>query len=163
MRMKLMVPAALGASIAVGAAALGAGADSGSPTLDRAGSSSRFIGVDDRVGEKHAPPGWDKDVADVMRKVHDAVAAKAPEITGPIIDKAETDGKITSSQADRLRDAAKSLGAGPPGGPRPDKLGLQDEDVRGGRRGPEGGRPARAGDRGADPRRVSEGEEDQLR
>ncbi len=134
MRTKLMVPAALGASIAVGGAALGAGANSGSPTLDRAGSSTRFVGVDDRSGEKHAPPGWDQDLADVMKKVHDAVEAKAPEITGPIIDKAETDGRITSSQADRLREAAKSMGDGPPdgppGGPRPDRLGLEDKDVR---------------------------------
>jgi hypothetical protein len=129
MRTKLMLPAAVGASIAVGGAALGAGADSGSPKLDPV-TSSRFVAADDRGVERHGPPGWDQDLADVMRRVHDAVAAKAPEIAGPIIDKAESDGKITSSQADKLREAAKSLGAGPPGGPRPDRLELEDKDVR---------------------------------
>ena len=130
MRTKLMMPVAVGASIAVGGAALGAGNDGGSPTSDSAVSTPTFVAAGDRGSERRGPPGWDQDIADVMRKVHDAVAEKAPEIAGPIIDKAEADKKITSSQADKLREAAKSLGAGPPGGPRPDKLELDDEDVR---------------------------------
>lgn len=130
MRTKLMMPVAVGASIAVGGAALSAGNDNGSPTSDSRLSTPTFVAAGDRGSERRGPPGWDQDHAEVMHKIHDAVADKAPEIAEPIIDKAETDGKITSSQADKLREAAKSLGAGTPGGLRPDKLELDDEGVR---------------------------------
>jgi hypothetical protein len=132
MRTKLMLPAAVGASIAAGGVALGAGGDGGSTDVQdpKASGDRVFVAADERPAGRHGPPGWDRDVADVMRDVHEAVAAKAPEIAAPVIDDAEKKGSITPAQADRLREVAKSLAAGPLHAPRPDRLGLEDEDVR---------------------------------
>jgi len=83
-------------------------------------------------GKRHGPGGppkiADKDVRAVLEGVRAAVAKQAPGITDPIIDKAESDGKITKAQADKLRETAKSLGAGKP--PKPLDLDLRDADVR---------------------------------
>jgi hypothetical protein len=75
------------------------------------------------------PPIGDKDVVAVLDDVRAAVAKQAPAITGPIIDKAESDGKITTTQADKLRETTKSLTAGKPPKGRFD-LDLRDADVR---------------------------------
>ena len=77
-----------------------------------------------------APPFADADVRAVLEDVHAAVAKQADDIAGPIIDKAEQDGKITAAQADRLRDAASSLAAGKPRDVKPRNLELRDADVR---------------------------------
>ena len=96
----------------------------------RRGPSPR--GPHGRGGHKFGglPPFADADVRAVLEDVHEAVAKQADDIAGPIIDKAEQDGKITAAQADRLRDAAGSLAAGKPRGIRPRNLELRDEDVR---------------------------------
>ena len=72
----------------------------------------------------------DADVRAVLEDVHEAVAKQAGDTAGPIIDKAEKDGKITAAQADKLRDAAGKLAGGKPRGIRPGNLDLRDEDVR---------------------------------
>ena len=46
----------------------------------------------------------------MLEDIHAAVAKQAPDIVGPVIDKAEQDGKITAAQADRLRDAVGEPG-----------------------------------------------------
>jgi hypothetical protein len=80
--------------------------------------------------ERHGPgPIADKDVRAVLDDVRAAVAKQAPGITDPIIDKAESDGKITTAQADKLRETTKSLTAGKPPRRRLD-LDLRDADVR---------------------------------
>jgi len=84
-------------------------------------------------GGRHfgGPPGIaDEDVRTVLEDVHSAVAKQAPGIAGPVIDKAENDGKITAAQADDLRDAAGGLLAGKPRGGPPRLLNLRDADVR---------------------------------
>ena len=68
----------------------------------------------------------DEDVRAVLEDIRDAVGKQAPEIAGPVIDKAENDNKITSAQADALRKAADDIAAGK----RPDIRSLpRDEDV----------------------------------
>jgi hypothetical protein len=66
----------------------------------------------------------DSDVRAVIRDVFDAVRDQAPDIAEPIIDKAVDDKKITSDQADQIRDMVKKappfglgLGFGPGPGP----------------------------------------------
>ena len=62
----------------------------------------------------------------MLEDIREAVAKQAPEIAGPVIDKAEQDGKITEAQADKLRQAAQDLADGK----RPDIRGLgRDADV----------------------------------
>ena len=65
----------------------------------------------------------------MLDDVRAAVAKQAPGITDPMIDKAESDGKITKAQADKLRETTKSLTAGKPPKGRLD-LDLRDADVR---------------------------------
>ncbi len=87
-------------------------------------------------GKRHGPGGGppapfgDADVRAVLEDVHEAVAKQAPAIAGPVIDKAQKDGKITEAQADALRKAAQDfVGRKPRGGP-PKGLNLRDSDVR---------------------------------
>jgi hypothetical protein len=77
------------------------------------------------------PPGIaDEDMRAVLEDVHAAVAKQARAITGPVIDKAEQDGKITAAQADKLRDAAAGPSGGRPRGGPPRLPNLRDPDVR---------------------------------
>ena len=76
------------------------------------------------------PPFADEDVRAVLEDIHAAVAKQAPDIVGPVIDKAEQDGKITAAQADRLRDAAGEPGRRQAARRPPRMLDLRDEDVR---------------------------------
>ena len=63
----------------------------------------------------------------MLKDIRDAVAKQAPDIAGPVIDKAEQDGKITDAQADKLRQAAQDIADGK----RPDIRGLgRDADVQ---------------------------------
>ena len=96
-KLKLIVFAALSAALTVAGLSIAAGGSGGS------GSSSGDN--DPKTHHPFGPPGMriDADVADVMRQVHEAVERKAPAIAGPIIQKAEDGGKITSAQADQLR------------------------------------------------------------
>ena len=69
----------------------------------------------------------DADVRAVLKDIHEAVADQAPAIAGPVIQKAQDDGKITSAQADKLRQAAQDIADGK----RPDIRGLgRDADVQ---------------------------------
>ena len=72
----------------------------------------------------------DKDMRTVFEDVHAAVAKQASDIAGPVIDKAEKDGKITAAQADDLRDVVEGKLAGKPGSGPPPKPDLRDADVR---------------------------------
>ena len=54
----------------------------------------------------------DADVRAVLDDIRKAVAKQAPDIAGPVIDKAESDNKITAEQADKLRQAAADIAAG---------------------------------------------------
>ena len=89
-------------------------------------------GFGKRSGPGHGGPPRiaDADVRAVLDDVRDAVAKEAPDIAGPIIDKAEDDDKITAAQADRLREAAKSLGAGARPGLGPRGMRTRDADVQ---------------------------------
>jgi hypothetical protein len=89
-------------------------------------------------GPRHGPGGphgfghfgnVDRDVAAVVRDIHEAVEKKAPEIAEPIINKA-VDKQITNAQANDIRAKLKQVRshrAGPPGphpgGQRPAVLG----------------------------------------
>ena len=66
----------------------------------------------------------------MFEDVHAAVAKQASDIAGPVIDKAEKDGKITAAQADDLRDVVGGKLAGKPGSGPPPKPDLRDADVR---------------------------------
>jgi len=77
------------------------------------------------------PPALaDEDVQAVLEDIHSAVAKQAADIVGPVIDKAEQDGKITAAQAGKLRDAVGNLVGGKPHGGPPRMLPLRDADVR---------------------------------
>jgi hypothetical protein len=77
------------------------------------------------------PPAFaDADVRDVLDDIRKATAAKAGDIAASVIDKAEADDKISAAQADRLREAAKSLAGGRPRGFPFRGLDMRDEDVR---------------------------------
>jgi hypothetical protein len=128
-RAKLIVPIALVALIAI--AGLSMAADGGKPSS----SPDRHLRgrqlPDRHFGFPGRPPFIDKDVADVLRQIHEAVAKKAPEISEPIIKRAQDAGDITSDQADELREAAKAIAQGkrPPEAGRRLEL-LRDPDVR---------------------------------
>jgi hypothetical protein len=72
---------------------------------------------------------FDRDVGEVLRDIHEAVEKKAPEIAGPIIQKAEDAGDITGAQADQLREAAQAIADGKRPGADLRTL-LNDADVR---------------------------------
>jgi hypothetical protein len=77
------------------------------------------------------PPAFaDADVREVLEDIREATAAKADDIAGSVIDKAEADDKISAEQADRLREAAKNLAGGRPRGFPFRGLDMRDEDVR---------------------------------
>jgi hypothetical protein len=125
-KLKLILFAALSAALTVAGLSMAAGGG-GSSGSGKKSSSTRE--VRDTVG---GPPGmerFDADVADVMRQIHDAVEQKLPEIADPIIQKAQDDGHITSSQADQLRSLVKDMAAEKrPSGDRRALFG--DSDVR---------------------------------
>ena len=116
------VVAAAGISMAAdgGGGSGSAGASADTPTSFAADGAKRERGL-----RFHREFG-DADVRAVLDDIRAAVAKQAPEIAGPVIDKAEQDGKITSAQADKLRQAAQDIAVGK----RPDPRSLgRDEDV----------------------------------
>ena len=106
---------------AIGAAALAATSALGAGVIDGA-SANRGGSPGTAAAPPGAPPGGgppgyfthrvgpggpgrrasDADLFAVMRDVHAAIAAKAPDLAKPIIDKAVSDGDISSAQGDRL-------------------------------------------------------------
>ena len=60
-------------------------------------------------------PGFDQNVAQVLRDINKALANDASKLAGPILDKAVKDKKITKAQADAIRQrlSAKAAGGGP--------------------------------------------------
>jgi hypothetical protein len=97
-----LLAAALSASVALAAGVIGgAFADRG-----RAGSAAARTGPTGATG----PQGWhgrggprfDPAAFAVVRDVRTAIAAKAPDIARPVLDKAVSDGDISQAQADRL-------------------------------------------------------------
>jgi hypothetical protein len=116
-RLKLIVFAALSAALTVAGMSIAAGNGSSESSSDK---QHRFL-----------PPkamNFDQDVADVMKQIREAVAKKAPEIGGPVIQKAQDSGDITSDQADKLRAAAQAIADGKR--PDLDRSLLRDSDVR---------------------------------
>ena len=112
-------------------------------------------------GDFGPPPIADKDVRAVLEDVHSAVAKQAPDIVGPVIDKAESDGKITAAQADKLRDAVGNLVGGKPrGGPPRGLAPARRRRARGAARRLRGGRGEDARDREADHRQGGRRQED---
>jgi hypothetical protein len=121
-RTRLIFPLALVAVVAVAAIAVAAddgagggtstGASADAPTAYAAGGGNR-----ERGRRFHGGPP-DADVRAVLDDIRKAIAAQAPAIAGPVIDKAEKDGKITASQADALRKAAQDLADGKRPDPR---------------------------------------------
>jgi len=128
---KLIVPLALVVAIAVAGLSLAAGGGGGSNgSSDSAGTFTPVVNGGnsngDRDPRRFRPGFMDEDVHAVLEDIRAAVAKQAPEIADPVIDKAESDGKITEAQADKLRQAAEDVAAGK----RPDPRALgRDEDV----------------------------------
>lgn len=121
---KLILFAALSATLTVaGISVASSGTDSSTSGREQGRHpKQRGIGPPSEVA-------FDQDVADVMRQVHQAIEKKAPEIAGPIIQKAQDSGDITSDQAGQLRAAAQAIADGR----RPDadvRALLGDADVR---------------------------------
>jgi hypothetical protein len=128
-KLKLILFAALCAALTVTGLSIAAGGGgSGSDRSDSADGPRMERGF---VKRGDGPPGgiqFDRDVADVMRQIHEAVERKAPEIAGPVIQKAEDAGDITAEQADKLRAAAQALADGKR--PELDRSLMRDADVR---------------------------------
>jgi hypothetical protein len=124
-KVKLIVFSALSAALTVAGLSMAAGG----------GSSGVATSIKSRQGETHRglgpPPGmpFDREVADFMRQVQDTVESKAPDIAGPVIQKAQDAGDITSEQADQLRAAAQAIADGKRPDPSVRSL-LGDADVR---------------------------------
>jgi hypothetical protein len=127
---KLIIFAALSAALTVAGLSIAAGGSNGS---GGSGGSSGGSGTQQglRLHREFAPPGgqFDSNVADVLRQIHDAVEQKAPSIADPIIQKAQDDGKITSSQADQLRALTQARADEKPPAQDPRAL-FGDSDVR---------------------------------
>jgi hypothetical protein len=123
-KVKLVLFAALTAALTVAGLSLAAGGGSN-------GTGGSGAKKDRQAHRDFGPPGRgiDADVADVLGQIHEAVEQKAPEIAGPIIQKAQDGGDITSAQADQLRALvqAKANGQRPSGDPR---ALFGDSDVR---------------------------------
>ena len=132
---KLILTSAVVAALTVAGVSIATGGGGSSdtrdlPTTEPATPATLNVDRDGNRGERgrrlHRETA-DADVRAVLKDVRDAVADQAPAIAGPVIDKAENDGKITEAQADKLRQAAQDLADGK----RPDIRGLgRDEDVR---------------------------------
>jgi hypothetical protein len=132
-RLKQIGAAAVIAALTVaGLSVASGGGGGGGETSDEAGARTSFAANGDRNGNGDRKLHLRGDVADadvraVLEDIRDAVAKQAPDIAGPVIEKAENDGKITAAQADKLRQAAQDLADGK----RPDIRGLKgDADVR---------------------------------
>jgi hypothetical protein len=132
-RLKQIGAAAVIAALTVaGLSVASGGGGGGASSSDEAGARTSFAanGNGTRNGERklHLRGDFaDADVRGVLDDIREAVAKQAPDIAGPVIEKAESDGKITSAQADQLRQAAQDLADGK----RPDIRGLKgDADVR---------------------------------
>jgi hypothetical protein len=126
---KLTLQAAVIAALAVAGVSLAAGGgDGGDKTSASSNNRAAFVANGNGRGERRVFRGdfADADVRAVLKEIRDAVAKQAPAIAGPVIDKAQSDGKITEAQADKLREAAQNLADGK----RPDIRGLgRDADV----------------------------------
>ena len=132
---KLILTSAVIAALTVAGVSIATGGGGSSntrdlPSTEPATPATLTVDRDGKRGERgrrfHRDIG-DADVRAVLKDIRDAVADQAPAIAGPMIDKAENDGKITAAQADKLRQAAQELADGK----RPDIRGLgRDEDVQ---------------------------------
>ena len=105
-----------GLSVAAGGSGGGGGGGADSSTA-APGPPPGFTANSDVKRNLHRPRHLSRDFADadvraVLEDIRAAVAKQAPEIAGPVIDKAEQDGKITAAQADKLRQAAQDLADG---------------------------------------------------
>src|SRR5205814_912238 len=90
---KLILFAALSATLTVAGISVAAGGSDSSTSGSEQGRHQNQRGF--------GPPSgvaFDQDAADVMRQIHQAIEKKAPEIAGPIIQKAEDNGDITPDQ-----------------------------------------------------------------
>ena len=133
---KLILTSAVIAALTVaGVSVATGGGDGGNETRDQpsaAPATSAALTADRNGdgrerGRRFHDDFADADVRAVLKGIHDAVADQAPAIAGPVIEKAQNDGKITEAQADKLRQAAQDLADGK----RPDIRGLgRNEDVR---------------------------------
>jgi hypothetical protein len=126
----MLFPLTLIAVVAV--AGISMAADGGSSSGSSNARSDTAVAADrsDRERDFHRfrRDFGDADVRAVLEDIHGAVAKQAPDVAGPIIDKATEDDKITEGQADKLRAAAEALAEGN----RPERgdLDLRDADVR---------------------------------
>ena len=128
-RLKLILGSAVIAALTVAglSVAAGGGDDGGGSSGSTAAPAKFAANGNGERGRRFFRFGFpDADVRAVLDDIRDAVAKQAPEIADPIIDKAESDGKITKDQADKLRQAAQDIAEGK----RPDVRGLgRDSDV----------------------------------
>jgi hypothetical protein len=128
-KLKLIAVSALSAALTVAGLSMAAGGSSGGTATGlKERNADRPPGTNSGVGP---PPGmlFDRDVADLIRQVLDKVEKQAPEIAGPVIQKAQDAGSISSAQADRLRAAAQAIADGKRPDPGAREL-LRDPDVR---------------------------------
>jgi hypothetical protein len=130
-RARMLFPLTLIAVVAI--AGISMAADGGSSSSGSAGARADSTSVADRSDRprefrRFRHDFGDADVRAVLEDIREAVAKQAPDVAGPIIDKAREDDKITEAQADKLRDAAQALADGKH--PDPGDLDLRDADVR---------------------------------
>jgi hypothetical protein len=133
-RARMLFPLTLIAVVAI--AGISMAADSGSSSSGSAGARVDSAFAADRADRADGRREFhrfrrdfgDADVRAVLEDIREAVAKQAPDVAGPIIDKAREDDKITEAQADKLRAAAEALAAGKR--PEPGDLDLRDADVR---------------------------------
>ena len=123
---KFIIPLALLSAIAVAGLSRAAGEDNKNGKGAKASASpapptaSVADGAATNGGAKVSrPPGGrfaldigDADVRAVLEDVRTAVSKQVPDIVGPVIQKAQDDGKITAAQADKLRATAQSIADG---------------------------------------------------
>jgi hypothetical protein len=98
-----LVAAALSACLALAAGVIGGAFANRGSGADAASARTGPTGATGPQGwHGHRGPRIDRDQFAVMQDVRKAVAAKAPDLAKPIIDKAVSGGDISQAQADRL-------------------------------------------------------------
>jgi hypothetical protein len=97
-----LVAAALSACLALAAGVIGGAFANRGSGANTASARTGPTGATGPQGWHGRGPRIDRDVFAVAQDVRKAIAAKAPDIAKPVIDKAVSDGDISQAQGDRL-------------------------------------------------------------
>jgi hypothetical protein len=101
-------------AVAVAVVLAGGGDDDGSKSASTSGTTSTGPGADAQAApeQQAASPAATAKLNRVIARVQRRALAEAPAVAGPVISKAQNDGRISAKEARSLRRAARSLANG---------------------------------------------------